>query len=84
MTPTPTDTATPTGTPTATLTPTPTPTPIDVAKVVYESLPPVFVEAAVVLALAILGAGISIIRGPKDIQPCRAWTHCAPCWPRWR
>lgn len=66
-TPVDTDTPAPTATPTITPTPGPTPTPIDVAKAVYETLPPVFVGASVLLVLMIIGAGLSVIRGPRDI-----------------
>jgi hypothetical protein len=66
-------TAAPTDSPTATLlpvpttTPTITPTPIDVAAVIYTNLPPVFVGASILLLGVITMAGISIIRGPRDI-----------------
>ena len=65
----PTATSTPTDTPPPTLTPLPTPTrePLDVAAVVATSLPPVFVGAGVLLALVIVAAGLSVIRGPRDI-----------------
>ena len=66
---TPTNTPTVTETPTATLTPTPTSTrvPIDVGKVVYTSLPPVFVGASILLVFVIVAAGLSVVRGPRDI-----------------
>jgi hypothetical protein len=38
-----------------------------VAEVVYTSLPPVFVGASLLLILVILAAGLSVIRGPRDI-----------------
>ncbi len=60
-------TATPTETPTATPTATPTRVPIDVVATLYASLPPVFVGAGLLLALVVLAAGFSIIRGPRDI-----------------
>ena len=68
-TPPPTPTATPTATETATAIPTPTatPTPIDVAEFVYASLPPVFVAASMLLLAVIVLAGVSIVRGPRDI-----------------
>ena len=72
---TPAPTLPPTLTPTATTTPTPTTTPtatatrvpIDVAKVVYASLPPIFVGASVLLVVVIVAAGMSVVRGPRDI-----------------
>lgn len=68
---TPVATATPTALPTMlpTLTPTPTMTrtPIDVAAVIYTNLPPVFVGASALLFVVIIVAGISVIRGPRDI-----------------
>jgi subtilisin family serine protease len=65
----PTATLTATDTPPPTMTPLPTPTrePLDVAAVLYTSLPPVFVGAGVLLALVIVAAGLSVIRGPRDI-----------------
>jgi photosystem II stability/assembly factor-like uncharacterized protein len=62
-------TETPTTPPTATATPSPTvtPTPIDVVQVIYTNLPPVFVGASVLLVVVIIAAGISVIRGPRDI-----------------
>ena len=66
-TPTVTDTPTPEPTPTHTLTPTNTPTPIDVAAIVYSSLPPVMVGVSVLLVAVIVMAGLSIVRGPRDI-----------------
>lgn len=72
-TPLPTDTPTPSATPTATPlptetpTPTLTPTPIDVGQIVYASLPPVFFAVSLLLIGVIAAAGISIIRGPRDI-----------------
>jgi hypothetical protein len=65
----PTVTGTPTDTPTPTLTPTPTetPVPIDIGEVVYTSLPPVFVGASILLFIVILAAGLSVVRGPRDI-----------------
>lgn len=67
LSPTPSETATPTESPTATPTLTPTPTPIDVGKVVYAALPPVFVAVSMLLLGVIVAAGISIVRGPRDI-----------------
>lgn len=61
------ETASATPTPTVTATPAPTREPIDVAEVVYTSLPPVFVGASLLLILVILAAGLSVIRGPRDI-----------------
>jgi photosystem II stability/assembly factor-like uncharacterized protein len=60
---------TPTETPTGTITPLPTATrePIDVAAVVSVSLPPVFVGAGVLLVFVIIAAGLSLVRGPRDI-----------------
>ena len=68
-TPSPTETETPepTTTATPTLTPTPTATPIDIAKEVYQNLPPIFVGMSALLILLIISAGVSIARGPRDI-----------------
>lgn len=68
-TPTATNTNTPTPeqSPTPTPTPTATPTPIDVAAIVSASLPPVLVAVSLVMVAIILMAGISIVRGPRDI-----------------
>ena len=68
-TPVPTNTPVPTETPPPTATPSPTitPTPIDIGEVIYTSLPPVFVGAGVLLFVAVLAAGLSIVRGPRDI-----------------
>ncbi len=68
-TPAPTETLIPTETPSPTATPSPTitPTPIDIGEVIYTSLPPVFVGAGVLLFVAVLAAGLSIVRGPRDI-----------------
>lgn len=66
-TPTITYTATPEPTPTVTPTPTNTPTPIDVAAVVSASLPPVLVTVSVLMVAVIFMAGLSIVRGPRDI-----------------
>jgi hypothetical protein len=55
----------PTVTPTAT--PPATRAPIDVARIVYTNLPPVFVGASVLLVAVIIAAGVSIVRGPRDI-----------------
>lgn len=41
--------------------------PVDVAGLVYTSLPPVFVGAGVLLFFVIVAAGLSVIRGPRDI-----------------
>jgi hypothetical protein len=67
VTPSPTDSPTDVATPTATSTPTQTPTPIDVVEVIYKNLPPVFVGAGVLLFAVIVAAGVSIVRGPRDI-----------------
>jgi len=66
-TPIPTETPSPSATPTEIPTPTPTPIPIDVAAVVYETLPSVFVGLGALLLAFVIGAGIAIVRGPKDI-----------------
>jgi hypothetical protein len=68
-TPTVTATSTPTPDlpPTATPTPTITPTPIDVVAVVSASLPPVLMAVSLIMVVIILLAGISIVRGPRDI-----------------
>jgi hypothetical protein len=66
-TPAPTDSPTITLTPSVTPTPTVTPTPIDVVQLVYTNLPPVFVGASALLVVVIIAAGISVIRGPRDI-----------------
>lgn len=66
-TPTLTYTATPAPTPTVTPTPTNTPTPIDVVAVVSASLPPVLLAVSVLMIAVIFMAGLSIIRGPRDI-----------------
>jgi hypothetical protein len=65
----PTATLPPTATPTVTLTPLPTATrePIDVGGLVAVTLPPVFVGAAVLLVFVIVAAGMSLVRGPRDI-----------------
>ena len=65
----PTAIPTPTLTPTVTETPLPTATrePIDVAEMVAVTLPPVFVGAGVLLVFVIVAAGLSLVRGPRDI-----------------
>jgi hypothetical protein len=65
----PTAVPTPTVTPTVTETPLPTATrePIDVAQLVAVTLPPVFVGAGVLLIFVIVAAGLSLVRGPRDI-----------------
>ena len=63
----PTATPAPSATPTVTATPTETPQPIDVVALVYTNLPPVFVGASLLLVFVILAAGVSVIRGPRDI-----------------
>ncbi len=65
----PTTMPTPTLTPTVTETPLPTATrePIDVAEMVAVTLPPVFVGAGVLLIFVIIAAGMSLVRGPRDI-----------------
>jgi len=45
----------------------PTREPVDVSRLVYSSLPPVFVGAGVLFLLVIVAAGLSVIRGPRDI-----------------
>jgi hypothetical protein len=67
--PTESPTESPTAPPTATVTATPraTRTPIDVARIIYTNLPPVFVGASVLLFAVIIAAGVSIVRGPRDI-----------------
>ncbi|MCB0092118.1 MAG: hypothetical protein KDE54_29720, partial [Caldilineaceae bacterium] len=64
-----TETATPepTNTPTITPTPTATPTPIDVVEVMTENLPPILVGLSIMLVVVVLGAGLSLVRGPRDI-----------------
>lgn len=59
----------PTVTPTVTETPLPTATrePIDVGQIVAVTLPPVFVGAGVLLIFVIVAAGLSLVRGPRDI-----------------
>lgn len=66
---TPTESLEPTETPTITPTPIPTATrePLDVANLISSSLPPVFVGAGVLLLFVILAAGLSVVRGPRDI-----------------
>jgi hypothetical protein len=56
-------------TPTVTETPLPTATrePIDVAEIVSVTLPPVFVGAGVLLVFVVVAAGLSLVRGPRDI-----------------
>jgi hypothetical protein len=66
-TPAPTETPTLVQTATNTATPTITPTPVDVVQVIYTNLPPVFVGASVLLVVVIVAAGISVVRGPRDI-----------------
>lgn len=72
-TPLPEPTAAPTTAPTAIPAPTeppapaPTRAPVDISKLVYTSLPPVFVGAGVLLFFVIVAAGLSVIRGPRDI-----------------
>jgi hypothetical protein len=65
----PTAIPTPTLTPTVTETPLPTATrePIDVAEMVAVTMPPVFVGAGVLLVFVIVAAGLSLVRGPRDI-----------------
>ncbi len=53
--------------PTATQPPRATREPLDVGEMVYTSLPPVFVGAGVLLIFVILAAGLSVVRGPRDI-----------------
>jgi hypothetical protein len=38
-----------------------------VIRVIYSNLPPVFVGASALLVVVIVAAGISVIRGPRDI-----------------
>jgi hypothetical protein len=65
----PTPIPSPTATPTVTETPLPTATrePIDVGQIVAVTLPPVFVGAGVLLIFVIVAAGMSLVRGPRDI-----------------
>lgn len=65
----PTDTPTETASPTSAPTPTPTATriPIDVAAVVYSALPPLLLGLAALTFVVMIGAGISVLRGPRDI-----------------
>lgn len=67
--PTPTLIPTATETPLPTDTPLPTATrePIDVGEIVSVTLPPVFVGAGVLLVFVIVAAGLSLVRGPRDI-----------------
>jgi len=53
--------------PTETPTPAPTRTPINVEELVQTTLPPVFVGASILLAVVVVAAGLSVIRGPRDI-----------------
>jgi len=55
--------------PSPTLTPLPTATrvPIDVGKLIYTSLPPIFVGTSILLVVVIVAAGVSVARGPRDI-----------------
>jgi hypothetical protein len=48
-------------------TPTATPVPIDVAAEVRTRLPLLFTGASLALFFVIVAAGISIVRGPRDI-----------------
>jgi hypothetical protein len=41
--------------------------PIDVTELVSATLPPVFVGAGVLLVFVIVAAGLSLVRGPRDI-----------------
>lgn len=68
-TPPPTDTTIPTGTPTETPAPSPTATtiPIDVAAVVDSALPPLLLGLGALTFLLMVGAGISVLRGPRDL-----------------
>jgi len=68
-TPIPVDTPSPVATepPTETPTPAPTRTPINVEELVQTTLPPVFVGASILLAVVVVAAGLSVIRGPRDI-----------------
>jgi photosystem II stability/assembly factor-like uncharacterized protein len=63
----PTATATNTATPAPTSTPTATPIPIDVLAEVNARLPALFLGAIAVLGLVVMAAGVSILRGPRDI-----------------
>ena len=65
-TPQPIATSTVTATPTTTPTPTATPVPIDLGALFYESMPPLFMGLGLLLIVVVVGAGISIVRGPKD------------------
>ncbi|MBW7886038.1 MAG: hypothetical protein H3C34_26095 [Caldilineaceae bacterium] len=64
-TPLPTDTPAPTATPTAT--PAPTREPIDIIAEVNDRLPVVFLGLTAILAVVVVAAGVSILRGPRDI-----------------
>ena len=63
----PTATATYTATPEPTSTPTATPIPIDVLAEVNARLPVLFLGAIAALGLVVVAAGVSILRGPRDI-----------------
>jgi photosystem II stability/assembly factor-like uncharacterized protein len=66
-TPVPTETPSPSATSTEIPTPTPTAIPVDVGEVLYETLPSVFMGLGLLLFAFVIGAGIAIVRGPKDI-----------------
>lgn len=55
--------------PTDTPAPPPGPTrePLDIVEMLTASLPPVFVGAGVLLLFVIIAAGLSVVRGPRDI-----------------
>jgi len=63
----PSATPTSTHTPEPTLTATPTPVPIDLAASVSARLPALFIGAIALLGAVVLVAGMSILRGPRDI-----------------
>lgn len=48
-------------------TPAPTREPIDVVEILTASLPPVFLGAGILLIFVIIAAGLSVVRGPRDI-----------------
>jgi len=60
-------TATATSTPAPTATPTVTPIPIDVMAEINTRLPVIFLGAIAALGLVVMAAGVSILRGPRDI-----------------
>ena len=65
--PTATFTPMPTNTPEPTPTSTPTRVPVDVVALVQTTLPPVFAGASILLVVVVIAAGLSVVRGPRDI-----------------